>query len=117
METTNQTQQSAKTDYAAALLQYRRFSRGRSMRQFCDDEGYDYNKFCRYAREGEKERGVESEPGVFLEVSSPDTQPSDAGDIRIKEIRVRFTNGLIMSRRGNDVEEVLNVVRKITCVL
>ena len=105
--------ESTKTDYASALLQYRRYSRGRSMRQFCEDEGYDYNKFCKYAREGEKEKGINSEPATFVELPVVQSQSSQGGDIRIKEVRVRFTNGLIMSRRGNNVEEVLAAVRKI----
>ncbi len=53
METTNQTTVAPKTDsvdYAAALRHYSRYGRGRSMRKFCEDEGYDYWKFCRYAR-------------------------------------------------------------------
>ena len=36
-------------DYAAALRQYNRYGRGRSMKKFCEDEGYDYWKFCRLA--------------------------------------------------------------------
>lgn len=56
METKNQTaQESAKSgvvDYAAALRQYHRYGRGRSMKKFCEDEGYDYWKFCKLAREG-----------------------------------------------------------------
>jgi len=56
METNNQTTQTAAqagaVDYAAALRQYNRYGRGRSMRKFCEDEGYDYLKFCRLAREG-----------------------------------------------------------------
>ena len=46
METKNQTaQESAQSgvvDYAAALRQYHRYGRGRSMKKFCEDEGYDY---------------------------------------------------------------------------
>lgn len=43
METKNQTaQESAQSgvvDYAAALRQYHRYGRGRSMKKFCEDEG------------------------------------------------------------------------------
>ena len=59
METKNQTaQESAQSgvvDYAAALRQYHRYGRGRSMTKFCEDEGYDYWKFCKLAREGQSE--------------------------------------------------------------
>lgn len=83
------------------------------MRQFCEDEGYDYNKCCKYAREGEKEKRINSEPATFVELPVEPFQPSLGGDIRIKEIRVRFTNGLMMSRRGNNLEDVLAAIRKI----
>ena len=64
METSNQTTQTTvaqvgEVDYAAELRQYQRYGRGRSMKKFCEDEGY--------------------------------------------EIRIRFNNGLIMNRRGGDV--------------
>jgi len=46
METNNQATQTAiqtgAVDYVAALRQYSRYGRGRSMRKFCEDEGYDY---------------------------------------------------------------------------
>lgn len=29
-------------DYAAALRQYQKYGRGRSMKKFCEDDGYDY---------------------------------------------------------------------------
>ena len=48
METKNQTaQESAQSgvvDYAAALRQYHRYGQGRSMKNFCEDEGYDWLK-------------------------------------------------------------------------
>ena len=42
--------QSWSVDYAAALRQYQKYGRGRSMKKFCEDEGYDYWKFCKLAR-------------------------------------------------------------------
>ena len=44
--------QSGSVDYAAALRQYQKYGRGRSMKKFCEDEGYDYWKFYKLAREG-----------------------------------------------------------------
>ena len=44
--------QSGSVDYAAVLRQYQKYGRGRSMKKFCEDEGYDYWKFCKLAREG-----------------------------------------------------------------
>lgn len=44
--------QSGSVDYAAVLRQYQKYGRGRSMKKFCEDEGYDYSKFCKLACEG-----------------------------------------------------------------
>lgn len=41
--------QAGAVDYAAALRQYNKYGRGRSMKKFCEDEGYDYWKFCKLA--------------------------------------------------------------------
>lgn len=37
-------------DYAAAYRQFMNFSHGRSLKQFCEDEDYDYGKLQRYSR-------------------------------------------------------------------
>ena len=33
--------------------------------------------------------------------------------MKVCEIRVRFNNGLVMSCKGGDVEEVISAIRKI----
>lgn len=82
METTNQMAAAPKTesvDYAATLRQYSHYDRGRSMRKFCEYEGYDYWKFCKYARSGQSEMSVKiggEAPGV-IEVK-PDGTPAPA---------------------------------------
>ncbi len=123
METSNkQTNETAAqpgvVDYAAALRQYNRYGRGRSMRKFCEDEGYDYWKFCKLAREGLSEMESKTEsaarPG-FIEVA-PDgirSQATAEEPMKVCEIRIRFNNGLVLSRRGGDVEEVISAIRKI----
>lgn len=124
METINNNQvpqtstQSGAVDYAAALRQYNRYGRGRSMKKFCEDEGYDYWKFCKLAREGQIEMGAKSgadrRPG-FIEVNPDGTQSQAMPEepMKVCEIRIRFNNGLILSRRGGDVEEVISAIRKI----
>lgn len=45
MESNNQVSQPVTqlmVDYAAALRQYQKYGRGRAMKKFCEDEGYDY---------------------------------------------------------------------------
>ena len=119
METKNQTaQESAQSgvvDYAAALRQYHRYGRGRSMKKFCEDEGYDYWKFCKLAREVQSEmdaKNIADKHPVFIEVNPDGTQSSVQRDepMKVCEIRIRFNNGLVMSRKGGDVEEVISAL-------
>lgn len=110
--------QSGSVDYAAALRQYQKYGRGRSMKKFCEDEGYDYWKFCKLAREGqlemESKAGTDQRPG-FIEVNPDGTQSPATQEepMKVCEIKIRFNNGLVMSRRGGDVEEVISAIRKV----
>ena len=45
-------------NYAFALKHYNQNGRGRSMKKFCEEEGYDYEKFMQYSRRGQKEYSV-----------------------------------------------------------
>jgi len=123
--------QSGTVDYAAALRQYSRYGRGRSMKKFCEDEGYDYWKFCKLARgvqfymsntrEGQLEMGAKSGmsgtdiKSGFIEISPDGTRSPVAAEepMKVCEIRIRFNNGLVLSRRGGDVEDVISAIRKI----
>ena len=42
-------------NYAFALKHYNQNGRGRSMKKFCEEEGYDYEKFMQYSRRGQKD--------------------------------------------------------------
>ena len=42
-------------NYAFALKHFNQNGRGRSMKKFCEDEGYDYEKFMQYSRRGQKD--------------------------------------------------------------
>ncbi|MEE0317823.1 MAG: hypothetical protein UDS46_10060 [Bacteroidales bacterium] len=48
----------AKVNYAFALKNYQQNGRGRSMKKFCEEEGYNYEKFMQYSRRGQKEYSV-----------------------------------------------------------
>lgn len=88
------------------------------MKKFCEDEGYDYWKFCKLAREGQIEMGSKTgtdKRAGFIEVNPDGTQSLATPEepMKVCEIRIRFNNGLVMSRRGGDVEEVISAIRKI----
>lgn len=74
------------------------------MKKFCEDEGYDYWEFCLLAREGqlemESKSGTDKRPG-FIEVNPDGTQsPATAEEpLKVCEIKIRFNNGLVLSRR------------------
>jgi hypothetical protein len=40
-----------KVDYAAAYRHYMDFGGGKTLEKFCQDEGYDFEKFKRYGRD------------------------------------------------------------------
>ncbi len=120
METTTPTpttqQDPVQGQFAAALRQYQYYSHGRSLRKFCEDEGLDYQKFCRYAREHGpgSEAGKQQGPGSGLPASFIEVrQAEEAEPVSIREIRVRFTNGMILHGRADKLEDILAMVRKM----
>ena len=86
-------------NYAFALKHYNQNGRGRSMKKFCDEEGYDYEKFMQYSRRGQKEYSVlkeadERQSGGFIPLIVDGTPE---GALGIRDVRVRFTNGMELS--------------------
>lgn len=120
MDTTTQTLQEGspvQSQFAAALRQYQYYSHGRSIRKFCEDEGLDYQKFCKYAREhgpgsdGGKKNATDILPETFIEVQR--TVSEDPAPLAIREIRVRFTNGMILHGRADKLDDLVALVRKM----
>ena len=104
-------------NYAFALKNFRQNGKGRSMRKFCEEEGYDYDKFLQYSRRGQKEFSVlkdadERQEGVgkFVQLVVDGSVPSSLG---ILEVRVRFTNGMELIQGDGDINELLGMVKKM----
>lgn len=103
-------------NYAFALKQYNQNGRGRSMKKFCEEEGYDYEKFMQYSRRGQKEYSVLKEAderqlsGGFIPLVV-DRMPE--GGLGIRDVRVRFTNGMELSQCEDDISELFGMVRKM----
>ena len=103
-------------NYAFALKHYNQNGRGRSMKKFCEEEGYDYEKFMQYSRRGQKEYSVLKEAddrqssGGFIPLVV-DRTPE--GVLGIRDVRVRFTNGMELSQGEGDINELLGMVRKM----
>lgn len=111
-------QENQGVNYSMVLKNYNQNGRGRSMRKFCEDEGYDYNKFMQYAKKGQKELSVLKEadskqsesPFIPLVVESGS---ATLGVLGISEVRVRFTNGMGLTQSNGDINELFGIVRKL----
>ncbi len=106
----------AKVNYAFALKNYQQNGRGRSMKKFCEEEGYDYEKFMQYSRRGQKEYSVLKEADArqtsdkFIPLVVDGPAESVLG---ILDVRVRFTNGMELSQSDGDLNELFGMVRKM----
>lgn len=107
-------------NFAAAFRQFKKFGRGRSMRKFCDDEGYDYHKFCRYVRQGAYQQ--ETTTGGFIEIDAQNLEPvsqspakadKTSEGIHIQEVKIRFSNGMVLSNKGCCIDDLLSLIHKI----
>ena len=103
-------------NYVFALKHYNQNGRGRSMKKFCEEEGYDYEKFMQYSRRGQKEYSVlkeadERQSSCGFIPLVVDGAPE--GALGIRDVRVRFTNGMELSQGEGDINELLGMVRKI----
>ena len=105
-----------KVNYAFALKNYQQNGRGRSMKKFCEEEGYDYEKFMQYSRRGQKEYSVLKEADArqtsdkFIPLVVDGPAESVLG---ILDVRVRFTNGMELSQSEGDLNELFGMVRKM----
>ena len=106
----------AKVNYAFALKNYQQNGRGRSMKKFCEEEGYDYEKFMQYSRRGQKEYSMLKEADArqtsdkFIPLVVDGPAESVLG---ILDVRVRFTNGMELSQSEGDLNELFGMVRKM----
>ena len=106
----------AKVNYAFALKNYQQNGRGRSMKKFCEEEGYDYEKFMRYSRRGQKEYSVLKEADArqtsdkFIPLVVDGPAESVLG---ILDVRVRFMNGMELSQSEGEPNELFGMVRKM----
>ncbi len=127
-------------DYAAAYRQFMNFGNGRSLKQFCADEGYDYGKLQRYSRKAfwskhtklseseveesgfmplvhderqSSERPTES-PAQPVEDCLSDAQ-SEENVNEIRFIKVRFSDGLTLSMSNVSVARMVSLLQSVRC--
>ena len=119
-----------KTDYAAAYKQYCTYGRGRSIKQFCEDENYNYTKFRRYidkalwcASKSERDSFGKQFAPVKVEGTPEESSPAlisqdpvaegDSPSISISSIEVRLSNGLHLSVEAPSFDSLVDVLRKL----
>ena len=102
-------------NYAFALKNYQQNGRGRSMRQFCEEEGYDYDKFMRYTRKGQKELSIlkEADERQVTDKFIPLVVAPESSMLGIRDVRVRFTNGMELSQSEGSLDELFSLVKKL----
>ena len=129
-----------KIDYARAYHEYMTFSRGRTMKQFCEDEGYDYKKMQRYGRDafGSKHMNLgepktnESDTGFTQLIQSDDVNAqsteldqepilqSGTGESPqvndISFIKVQFRDGLTLSMSNVSIERMVALLQNVSVV-
>lgn len=111
-------EQESTANYAFALKHYKQYGRGRSMKKFCEDEGYDYDKFMRYSRKGQTEFSILKEADEEHKSNDPGFIPivldgASASGLGVSEIKVRFSNGMELSQSDGDINELIGMIRKM----
>ena len=127
-------------DYAATFRQFMNFGHGRSLKQFCEDEDFDYGKLQRYSRklfwskhtklseseveasrfmpivpDGQQTAGVlndsqESTEQNPVTVAQPTSQKNE-----ISFIKVRFRDGLTLQMSNVSVVRMVSLLQNVQC--
>jgi len=117
------------TDYAAAYRQFCTYGRGRSLKQFCEDEDFNYSKLKNYVNKyfwnaSKSDRDsvgcqcapltIESETDSFA-ASPPSVtiMEKEATNLSIASIEVKLTNGLRLTVDTPEIDSFVEVLHKL----
>ena len=117
------------TDYAAAYRQYCTYGRGRSLKQFCEEEDFNYSKLSKYVNKSfwtlpKSERNAIGCQCTPLEIE-PEPKSSTTNDtsvtiiensstvLSISSIEVKLTNGLRLTVDTPDIDSFVEVLHKL----
>ena len=129
----------AKVDYAAIIREFEMYGRGRSLRQFCDESNYTYANVLHYyrkcfwdskAKSGDSSKGdntlvpleiesVERKVPISSSVGTDNIENSTSSanppvpTYSIVSMHVSFSNGMELSLRDTDVDEITALLHKI----
>ena len=117
------------TDYAAAYRQYSTYGRGRSLKQFCEDEDFNYSKLSKYVNKyfwslSKSERDSIGCQCVPLEIeTAAESSTTNESSVTIMEnvptnlsiasIEVKLSNGLRLTVDTPSVDSLVEVLHKL----
>ena len=116
-----------KVDYAAAYRHYIDFGGGRTLEKFCQDEGYDFEKFKRYGRDAfwqhliykdDSEYEKQKETVMLTgDVDTPEQNVTEAQSETVLPLKtvnffkVEFSDGLSLSMSNVSVERMVDLLQ------
>lgn len=117
------------TDYAAAYRQFCTYGRGRSLKQFCEDEDFNYSKLSKYVNKSfwslsKSERdsiGCQCAP-LEIETATASTLTNEptvtimenvSTGLSIAFIEVRLSNGLKLTVDTPSIDSLVEVLHKL----
>lgn len=117
------------TDYAAAYRQYCTYGRGRSLKQFCEDEDFNYSKLRRYidksfwtaSKSDRSNIGCQCAP-LTIDSGTESSATNDSSvsimenvstGLSIAFIEVRLSNGLKLTVDTPSIDSLVEVLHKL----
>jgi len=118
-----------KVDYAAAYRHYIDFGGGRTLEKFCQDEGYDFEKFKRYGRDAfwqhliyKDEDEFEKQKEAIIPAGSVETPNQAVTELQgetalllktVNFFKVEFSDGLSLSMSNVSVERMVDLLQSV----
>ena len=118
-----------KVDYAAAYRHYIDFGGGKTLEKFCQDEGYDFEKFKRYGRDAfwqhliykddpefEKQKEAIMSTGGAGTAEQNVTADQSETVLPLKTVnffKVEFSDGLSLSMSNVSVECMVDLLQSV----
>ena len=118
-----------KVDYAAAYRHYIDFGGGRTLEKFCQDEGYDFEKFKRYGRDAfwqhliykndsefEKQKEATMSTGGVAPPGQNVTETQSETVVSLNTVnffKVEFSDGLNLSMSNVSVERMVDLLQSV----
>lgn len=125
-----QMERQEKMDYAAVVLEYRTNGGGLKMKEWCQQQVYDYFKVRRYSKKEPMFPGLETNAAVAagtpqppklinLEMTvDPDSPSASSGGedvLHVSEIVVRLSNSVEIRLCERPISEMVEMVNKLLC--